>query len=352
VSHAELYYFSGTGNTTRAAELIAAELRAVGRAATLHRVGRDATRQAHQVTGGEGDVLRVFLVPIYACGIPALFTRFLRSLPRADGVRAAVVCTMGDAISYDKEGRRHHVPGFAGHALLEAARILRRRGYDVLQIGACSYPLNWTQAVEAPELQIAAEVREIGDGHATEIGMRIAAGERCIRPFSKAHTLWTIPFDRLFRVFGRVALGKLYVADSDCTACGRCVSECPARAIRLHGKQPRWGWSCQASQHCFNTCPRNAIQTSWLRVIAEAIHSLIPIPFLVWRLGPHPYVPVRPVLLEVLFWLAVFAAFTWLLDEVIWLLGLIPGVKRLVEWNFTKRFRRYLEPHFSATTQR
>ena len=54
VSRADLYYFSGTGNTARAAELIAAELRAVGRAATLHRVGRDATRQAHQVTGNRG----------------------------------------------------------------------------------------------------------------------------------------------------------------------------------------------------------------------------------------------------------------------------------------------------------
>jgi hypothetical protein len=28
------------------------------------------------------------------------------------------------------------------------------------------------------------------------------------------------------------------------------------------------------------------------------------------------------------------------------LLGIAAGVRRVVEWSFTKRFRRYVEPHF------
>jgi NAD-dependent dihydropyrimidine dehydrogenase PreA subunit/flavodoxin len=343
---ATIHYFSGTGNTARAAELIAAELRTAGFAVTIHRV-TSANLQSDARNLQSPD-LTVVAFPIYACGIPSIMTRFLRSLPRrgSPAPRAAVVCTMGDLISYDRRNKRHHVPGFEGHALMQAAGLLSQRGYDVFVTGACSYPLNWTQAVNAPKPAIDAELRELGDGHATEIGRRVAAGEHSIRGFGLAHALWTVPFDLLFRIFGRVGLGKLYVADSDCNACGQCVRDCPARAIRLVRERPRWNWSCEACQRCINTCPKKAIQTSWARLGAELVHMLIPIPLLIWRFGPHPWIPVRPVVFEVFFWLGVYAVFTWLLDEFILLLGLIPGVRRIVEWNSTKRLRRYLEQHF------
>jgi NAD-dependent dihydropyrimidine dehydrogenase PreA subunit/flavodoxin len=345
MASADIYYFSGTGNTARAAQLVAAELRSAGYTVALHCI-TTASLQSEICNLRSEMSLVVFAFPIYACGIPSLFTRLLRNLPSVNGTRAAVICTMGDIISYDRKNKRHHVPGFEGHALKQTRGLLKQRGYGVLLTGACSYPLNWTQVVNAPKPEIDAELRALGDSQAIEIGRRILSGERSIRRFDRAHALWSVPFDLLYRIFGRRAMGKLYVADSDCNACGLCVHGCPARAIRLAAKRPRWGWNCEGCQRCINTCPRNAIQTSWLRLAAEAAHALAPIPFLIWRLGPHPYVPVRPVLLEVFFWLGVYALFTWLLDEFVWLLGLVPGVRRVVEWSFSKRFRRYLEPHF------
>ncbi len=340
---ADVHYFSGTGNTARAAELIAAELRSTGHAVVLHSVSSTSGLSA---VSCQPSALQVFCFPIYACGIPNVMNRFLRRLPRVDGTRAAVVCTMGDVIWYDKTRKRHHLPGFEGHALFEAAGILKQHGYDVFLTGACPYPFNGTQAVNAPKPEIEAELRSLGDNQAIEVGKRIVAGGRSIRRFNLAHALWSVPFDLLYRIFGRVGLGKLYVADRDCNACDVCVRGCPAQAIRLTGKRPRWGWNCEGCQRCINTCPKNAIQTSWARVVAEFIHMLVPIPFLIWRLGPHPWIPLRPVLLEVFFWLGAYAVFTWLLDEFVWLLGLVPGVRRGVEANFTKPFRRYTEPHF------
>jgi NAD-dependent dihydropyrimidine dehydrogenase PreA subunit len=362
VASAGVFYFSGTGNTARAAELIAAELRAAGHTVTLHIITSASLQSAIFNLQSEMP-LSVFCFPIYACGIPNIMLNYLRRLKGtvpARGLspkpRAAVVCTMGDDISYDKKGKRHHLPGFEGHALMQAAGTLRQRGYDVFLTGACSYPLNWTQAVNAPKPEIAAELRALGDSQAIEIGKHIVAGERSIRRFGKAHALWTIPFSLLYGIFGRVAMGKLYVADSDCNACGLCVRGCPTRAVRLRRTvparglspkpKPRWGWNCEGCQRCINICPRNAIQTSWARLVAEFIHMLVPIPFLIWRLGAHPWIPVRPVVLEVLFWLGAYVVFTCLLDEAVWLLGFVPGLRRVVEWSFTKRFRRYLEPHF------
>jgi NAD-dependent dihydropyrimidine dehydrogenase PreA subunit len=369
MASAHIHHFSGTGNTARAAELIAAELRSAGYTVTLQRVEHRSSAKLSAVSR-EPSALSVFCFPIYACGIPSIMFNYLRRLPHAQGhdravrqgpqrpnpsgvsdrvplrARTAVICTMGDVISYDRKNERHHVPGFEGHALTQASGILKKHGYDVYLTGACSYPLNWTQAVNAPKPEIDAELRALGDSQATELGRRIVAGERSIRGFSLAHALWSVPFELLFRIFGRRAMGKLYVADSDCNACGVCARGCPARAVRLAVRRPRWNWSCEGCQRCINTCPRNAIQTSWVRLAAEAVHALIPIPLLVWRLGHHPWIPVRPVLLEVLFWLGAYVLFTVLLDEFVWLLGLIPGVRRVAEWSFTKHFRRYLEPHF------
>jgi NAD-dependent dihydropyrimidine dehydrogenase PreA subunit len=350
---AAVHYFSGTGNTARAAELIAAGLRSAGYTVALHCITSASLQSTIHNLQSEMSLV-VFAFPIYACGIPTLFSRFLRrsvsvrvcpcpSVPRP---RAAVVCTMGDIISYDKRGRRHHVPGFEGHALMQASGILKRRGFDVFLTGACSYPLNWTQAVSAPRPAIDAELRALGDSQATEIGKRIAAGERSIRRFSPAHTLWSVPFDLLFRIFGRRGMAKLYVADERCNRCGLCVSQCPVHAVRLVRGRPRWSYNCESCQRCINICPKQAIQTSWPRLIAETVLTFIPVPFLVWRLGPHPWIPVRPILIEVLLWIGVYAAVTWLLDVLLFLLELIPGVRRLFHWNLTRSFRRYLEPHF------
>jgi ferredoxin len=343
---AQIHCFSGTGNTLRAASLIAEELRAAGWQVATHRVGRGEPNPPLPASRVERETLNVFCFPIYACGIPDIMTRYLRRLPKAAGARAAVICTMGDIISYDGKGKRHHVPGFEGHALMQAAGTLRRHGYDVFLTDALPYPLRWTQAVNAPEPRIDAELLGLGDSRATAAGRRIATGEHGIRRFGWAHALWTIPFDALFKVFGRRGLGKLYVADGDCNACGLCARACPARAIRLIANRPRWNWTCEGCQRCINLCPRNAIQTSWLRLSAELLHMLILVPFLLWRLGPRSWVPVRPVALEVFFWLGAYAAFTWLLDESLFVAGLVPGVRRTVEWNLSKRFRRYLEPHY------
>jgi ferredoxin len=303
--------------------------------------------------------LSVFLFPIYACGIPNPVIRFLRkgTVP-ARGLspkpRAAVVCTMGDVIWHDKKGKRHHLPGFEGHALTQAAGILRRRGYGVFVTGACSYPFNWTQAVNAPKPKYQAELLALGDSQATELGRKIAAGERSIRRFHIAHAPWSVPFDVLYRIFGRVGLGKLYVADRDCNGCGECARGCPARAIHLKGTvpmrgqslKPRWNWSCEGCQRCINTCPKNAIQTSWARLAAETIHALIPIPIVLWLLAWSVKRSAWSIAMAIVVWLGVYAVFTLLLDELVWLLGRIPGIRRLIEANFTKHLRRYLEPHF------
>jgi Pyruvate/2-oxoacid:ferredoxin oxidoreductase delta subunit len=342
MSDATIHYFTGTGNTARAADLIDGELRNAGFEVSQHFISRGSFATAPPAD------LHVFAFPIYATGVPQIVVDYLKQVPRADGARAAVVATMGDVIEPRKDPARKplHVPGYEGHALLEAAGIITRRGYEVFLTDVFSYPLNWTQAVSAPKPEVAAILFAKGDSEAAAAGRRIAAGERSIRHFGRLNALWTVPFELLFRIFGRRGMAKLYVADEKCNRCGLCVSQCPARAVKLARGRPRWGYNCESCQRCINICPSRAIQTSWPRLIAEAALTLVPVPFLIWRLGSHPWVPVRPVALEVLFWIGTYAAATWLLDILLFGLELAPGVRRAFQWNLTRNFRRYVEPHF------
>jgi flavodoxin/Pyruvate/2-oxoacid:ferredoxin oxidoreductase delta subunit len=342
MASANIHYFSGTGNTARAADLIAGELRNAGFEVSLHFISKGSFETAPPAD------LHVFAFPIYATGMPQIMVDYLKQVARGGGARAAVVATMGDIIEPRKDPARKplHIPGYEGHALLEAAGLAARRGYDVFLTDVFSYPLNWTQAVSAPKPEVAAILFKKGDSEAAAAGRRIAAGERSIRHFGRLNALWTMPFEQLFRVFGRRGMAKLYVADEKCNRCGLCVSQCPVSAVKLARGRPRWGYNCESCQRCINICPKQAIQTSWPRLIAETVVTLVPVPFLLLRLGPHPWVPVRPVLLEVFCLLGVYVAAVWLLDVLLFGLELLPGVRRPFQWSLTKNFRRYLEPHF------
>jgi ferredoxin len=276
--------------------------------------------------------------------------RYLKRLSAVENGRAAVVCTIGDELVTHRDGRRTHIPGFEGHALVEAAAILRRRGYDVFLTDAIPYPLNWTQVVSAPRPDICAELWRGGDEKAAAVARRIAAGERSIRRFSRAHLLWTLPFDRLYALIGRRRLARLFVSGSNCNACGFCVRNCPAQAIKLVAARPRWTMKCEGCQRCINTCPGNAIQTSWLRVIAELVLTLLPLLPLILRLQDghrarllgaaiNPWV-------ELLLWAMAYALCFALTDAVSFACEFVPGLRWLVRLNFTRHYRRYLEPHF------
>jgi ferredoxin len=257
---------------------------------------------------------------------------------------------MGDILIPRRDGRRTRIPGFEGHALAEAAAILRRRGYDVFFADAIPYPFNWTQVVNAPQPELRAELLDKGDKLAQACAARIVARERGIRRFSRLHLIWSFPFDRLYALLGRRRMCRLFVTDSDCNGCGACVRDCPTQAIRLVAGRPRWTLKCAGCQRCINTCPRNAIQTSWLRVTAELVLTLLPLLPLILRLhnghraslfgaAVNPWV-------EVLLWALAYVMCFILADNLSWACEFVPGLRRLVRLNFTKRYRRYLEPHF------
>jgi ferredoxin len=284
--------------------------------------------------------------------MPDIMYRYLRKL-QPDRARAAAIAVFG---MFKVE---HPANGDDGYAAARAANILHSKGYDVIFTGAVGYPQSITIGLNPPVQEDREAIRARSDKIVKEMADQIIGGTRSYRRTGIQNKVFA-GFGLLFRTIGRRSLGKLYVADDACVGCGKCVRVCPAGAISLVGKVPRWNLSCEACQRCINSCPHRAIQTSTVRLLGLLFLQVVSlVTFLGLFFIPYgDYFPgVYPGPIQVSGWWAGFAValVVWALallpahlalDELIWIGERIPVLKPVFKANFTHGFRRYLDPGF------
>ncbi len=339
-----LYYFSGTGNTEASVRSIAEALEEDGCEVRTRYISRNA------LPFPDSPDRVVLAYPTYAWRPPILVSRFIRRLPRGKGTEAAVFTADGGG-SYGSTDA--------------AERMLRRRGYRIVLKGAAHYPENWVQMTPPPEGDARTRGVEAGLAGTGEFIRALRTGSALERERSGIDGLLNF-VGILFGSFGRHFLGKLFIADDDCTSCGLCARTCPAGAIVL-GKgpkaRPRWTWGCESCNRCMNTCPTRAINTSVFRGIGLTVLTS-----LVATLGFRVYGPASAFLRDALpaaaaaladlaaGVLIVFAgpilALTVLDAAVLGPLLRIPVLRGWASRSFTKDFPRYSFEGFRAPSER
>lgn len=336
---AVIHYFTGTGNTRYAAEIIRNKLVVMGYTVSLI-----------NVEYGDGELeyspeLNVFMFPVYGFAPALSMVQYLRNLKRVAGQKAAVLCVCGHT---GKEGGFH---GQAGH---QAENLLKGKGYEVFFIDFVSYPENWTQVMNPcdPQTQkrIFAETDNIVGAMAEKIGLL----EKSINKCSIFNRSWSWLAHKSFILFGRRFMGKLFIADGNCIACNRCEKACPAKAIRMVDGKPRWNWNCELCNRCINICPKKSIQTSITRIVGILSTIIIAIGVVVGL----PSQLVNPtgtnyidIFFKVLLVILLNVIFSYLADKLFFALERNAGVRRLFELTFTKGFRRYTAPGFDPTNK-
>lgn len=324
---AVLHFFSGTGNTARAVGIVAARLEAAG-----WEVARQAIAGGVEPPAGIPD-LTVVAFPIWAWAPPHFVLEYVRRLPQGQGARAAVLATCG---------------GFGAQGVGETEHALRRRGYRIVASGEAVYPDNFLLAVDPPT--------------GTEQEEELAEGDQAVQLFINnctadepkrfrcgwGHVLWSWPIARLFRICGRRVLGKFFVADERCTACGQCAATCPVRAIRMIGApaRPRWGAGCAGCYSCIQLCPARAIQVSIPRLAVHlGVNLALTVGWLWALVAWRERLPLAVVAAT-----AAFAALTVLqltaLDGLLGALERRPALRRFFAASYTKGFGRYRAPGF------
>lgn len=333
-----LHYFTGTGNTARAIGIIDNELKRAGYA-TEQKV---VTAGAGMYTGNYD--LHIFAFPVYATGAPVLMRRYMKTLPKASGTASAVLAVYGDGY-LNMFGKRIKVPGYAGYATIQAKKILGKQGYKVFFTASAGYPGNIALFNGIPDKAGQEEIINVTDKKMAEIGEKISNGTGQFEICQGISLLWTRFFSFMFSMIGRRFVGKLYIADSSCTSCGKCVRTCPAKVIKFaFNKKPRWNFNCEACQRCINICPTRSIQTSLMRILV----ILILLSFLPYNLFLKKIfgISVSNIFLKAILLTLCWLISVYIVEKIIFIMECIPGIRKVFEITFTRRSRRYLAPGY------
>lgn len=343
MSNVRIHYFSGTGNTERAARMLASLFEKGGKTVSLQNIALE-----NVPSSGHSDA-HIFMFSILSWSAPAIMKRYIRSFPRQKGVRGAVLAVFGGDAAYD---------GNAGQGVPQIARMLRRRGFDVALTDGIAYPTNWVQFTNPPTVESCKAARERSDTKLSLFAELFLKGEKSFYKVSPAAAILTAVPAFFFGLLGRRLLGKMFTADSSCTKCGLCAKTCPAHTITMKGPKgkPCWGGNCENCNRCMNICPSRSIQTSLPRL---ALHLAINIASIIaaekTAVILNPLLPLDGAAAQAAVIAGAFLIYAVLCviqihiaDRILRLAQFIPPIDRFFSLTFTKNFRRYTAPGFKA----
>lgn len=238
----KIYYFSGTGNTLKAARDFAAELE------NTELISISDLDRSAEVDPGDAEKIGIFC-PVYCFGIPRIVHAFLNRI-KANSISpntyVFAVCTSG---------------GMRGVSTAIIEDILAERGIRLTAafhviMPSCYLPLSNPPKPRRMEKIFARAKQKIADAIAD-----VKAHKR-IRP------LRVFPLDMIVKFIAARAITYLQKYDhyfwtqAKCDGCGICAKVCPCGNITINSetKRPVWHGSCEQCMGCIQFCPQEALQ--------------------------------------------------------------------------------------------
>lgn len=242
-----IYCFSGTGNTLRAAALLAEKLNT-----SLHRFSADELRSPETTRLVSEDNIIIWAFPTYSWGIPPVVRNIMRQAAldfKEDSVHLALT-TCGDDVGnlermFSKEiVNRGFTPGAVFSVQMPNTYVMMK-GFDVD-----------SREVETQKLENCASVVDsiaatIIEGHYEGSFSKVTRGGF---PRFKTGVIypWFVRYKMSARFFN--------VDKSTCIGCGRCAEVCPMTNITYDANtNPVWGDNCAFCTACYHVCPTHSI---------------------------------------------------------------------------------------------
>ncbi|MFZ5353122.1 MAG: EFR1 family ferrodoxin [Bacillota bacterium] len=348
-----IHYFTGTGNTAHAAELLSKELKGMNIDTGIVCVNRNTPLLTIKAD------YHVFMFPVYAFTIPYTFQLYMKKLKAEKDTKAAVIANFG---MISTKGGWH--TGYEGQSAKQAARMLKRRGFDVVLMESVGYPENITIFASAVSDHTCSSIFEIADLCIKSIACKIASNERHTKQYGFADTVFGWLGGSLFTYLGRWQFGKFYISDESCNSCGLCERICPANTIHINNKKPVWSYRCDACLKCYNVCPQKSIQISNIRMFTVLVYTVALVPFIsaygsmLWSLlvriltgNSHisfAGMGIIKILYYILCYLLSFPLGFFVLDKLIYILEQVPFIRKLFLKSYTKKYIRYKAPGFKG----
>ena len=233
----EFFVFSGTGNSLLIARVMAEILKQEGISVRLRSMDEP-------FSGAISEETAIGLAFPVACftTYPSVW-RFIASMPEGEGREVFMIGTCG---------------GFSGGMQGPLRKALTRKGYKTIAAKFCVMPGNYNNKT-LPR-----------DKNAARVEKALLEARSFAYDLMKGGTEWsggTPLFSRLLYLLGQTrkpwdVFYKMFPIEVDrekCTRCGRCVNECPAKAIEMEDFPVIDPKTCESCQRCVGFCPVGAL---------------------------------------------------------------------------------------------
>lgn len=239
----DIYYYSGTGFTLKAAKILKERLTEEVRLIPIASTGLEHQIVSRTTTIG-------LLMPMHAFGMPIAFEQFMKKFrcPNADYVFSIV--TRGGAPT-----RIHK----------QIEKYLKKNDKNLNAFKYATAPNTFDIIFEIHSNKEMLEARENFEQDIEMFANVVNCREQKIDLSYRNHLVEFILFPILRRVTlitGYFKLQNDFYVDDKCTSCGQCEAMCLSGKIKLKEGKPVWvrDIQCQYCLACLHLCPSKAIQ--------------------------------------------------------------------------------------------
>lgn len=274
-SNITLHYYTGTGNSFRAAKWFAEKGCQQGALVQLFQIAHGESIPA-PVSGSNS--LLGLCYPTHAFTAPWSVIKQVLKLPKTENADAFVIQSRAGAYLGPWQ-----TPGLDGTGTWLIALLLRLKGYRVQGLLGLDLPSNWLAVhwglspahVQAMSQRAHNKVNVFAD--------TVLKGEQSVswsRYLQLLLGIALLPITVMYFMIGRFFLAKLLFPSHRCTHCGLCAQYCPNQAIKMIGSKkpwPYWTWRCESCMRCMGFCPEQAVECSHLLAITIAYIASLPL---------------------------------------------------------------------------
>ena len=229
-----IYYFSGTGNSLRAAIKIAEKL---GGAELIN-----VRSKPEEALAEDADIIG-FVCPVYEWDVPGTFKKFISKLTVNPNAYIFMIATY-IAVS----GKSFET---VEQLLLEkGAHLSYGRAIRCVASQCIAYPPFPPEKIMLPYME--KQMKRAGDE------IRQKSQRACPRMSPITRKRFSKVMDPYLQIESEYDKG--FYTDDRCTGCGTCSKVCPTRNISMNERKPVWNHNCHGCNACVVYCPTKAIQ--------------------------------------------------------------------------------------------
>lgn len=236
-------YFSGTGNSTFVATILANFL-------------GEPLKFIPDISPSELEIPEdrfILVFPVYSWGVPPLISNFIKVIGKDywqkikdSGISVDCILTCGDEVALAPE---------------MIHKDFNRVGINLQSVWSVIMPNNYVllPGFDVDSKQLEDSKLENCKWRILEIAQSLQRGEKRIDvvrgniPWLKTKIVFP-----LFKKWG--IFPKKWHHSNACISCGRCTKICPLLNIRMEKQHPVWGSRCCSCLGCYHVCPVHAVE--------------------------------------------------------------------------------------------